>query len=180
MRATLIDQLRNWSRLKLLDDWTKNQIYPTSYDVPKFYGLPKIHKANVPLRPTVSSIGSLTYAAAKYLAKILGPLVGNTPHRIKNSGDFVSKLKDLSVAPPRRIVSFDVSALFTSIPTDRAVRATYFTFLECTYFTFRGQYYKQTKVQPWVVLSPLSLPIYIWNSSNRKLLPPPCAQYMSG
>ena len=31
----------------------------------KFYGLPKIHKAGIPLRPIVSSRGSITYGVAK-------------------------------------------------------------------------------------------------------------------
>ena len=33
------------------------QLYPTSAVPPKFYGLPKIHKAGTPLRPIVSSRG---------------------------------------------------------------------------------------------------------------------------
>ena len=28
---------------------------------PKFYGLPKVHKQGMPLRPIVSSIGAVTY-----------------------------------------------------------------------------------------------------------------------
>ena len=35
-------------------------LYPTTEDVPRFYGLPKIHKQSAPLRPIVSSIGSIT------------------------------------------------------------------------------------------------------------------------
>ena len=45
----------------------------------KFYGLPKIHKPDTPLRPIVSSCGSVTYGVAKELAKILKPLVGKSP-----------------------------------------------------------------------------------------------------
>lgn len=52
---------------------------------PKFYGLPKIHKKEVPLRPIVSSIGSITYEAAKYLTEVIGPRVGKTEHHVKNS-----------------------------------------------------------------------------------------------
>ncbi|XP_078357260.1 uncharacterized protein LOC144642142 [Oculina patagonica] len=84
--------------------------------------LPKIHKNEVPLRPIVSSIGSITYEAATYLAVVIGPLTGKSEHHIKNSTDFVQKIKDLEVLPSQKLVSFDVSALFTSIPTDEAVR----------------------------------------------------------
>ena len=52
--------------------------------VPAFYGLPKIHKPDpVPVRPIVSSIGSVTYNIAKYVAEILDPLVGKTKHHVK-------------------------------------------------------------------------------------------------
>ena len=55
------------------------------------------------------------------LAKILGPLVGKTPYHVKNSLDFVNKVKNLEVPPPWKLISFDVTALFTSIPIPEAV-----------------------------------------------------------
>ena len=54
-------------------------MYPTGCVPPKFYGLPKIHKPDTPLRPIVSSCGSVTYRVAKELAIILKPLVGKSP-----------------------------------------------------------------------------------------------------
>ncbi len=52
---------------------TKDHIYPTSQDVPKIYGTPKIHQKKCPLRPTVTSLGSITYKAACLITDILGP-----------------------------------------------------------------------------------------------------------
>ena len=52
------------------------RLYPTGAGSPKFYGLPKIHKPGIPLRPIISSIGTVTYNTAKELARILKPLVG--------------------------------------------------------------------------------------------------------
>ena len=49
-------------------------MYPTGAGTPKFYGLPKIHKAGVPQRPIVSSRGAVSYETAKELAGILKPL----------------------------------------------------------------------------------------------------------
>ena len=132
------------------------------------YGTPKIHKPDVPLRPIVSGIGSITYAAAKYLAEIMSPLVGKTIHHVKNSGEFVKKIADITLAEDEQMVSFDVSALFTSIPTKDALsvieqklradddlkKRTKLTIqqiinllelcLNTTYFTFREQIYKQS------------------------------------
>ena len=55
------------------------RLYPTEAGSPKFYGLPKIHKPGMPLRPIVSSIGTVTYQTSKEVARILKPLVGKPP-----------------------------------------------------------------------------------------------------
>lgn len=49
------------------------KLYPTTEAPPKFYSLTKIHKADCPRRPIVSSISSITYETAKHLASILSP-----------------------------------------------------------------------------------------------------------
>ena len=66
---------------------------------PKFYGLPKIHKLDTPLRPIVSRCGSVTYGVAKELAKILKPLVGKSPHHINSTQDFVEQVRHITLAP---------------------------------------------------------------------------------
>ena len=38
--------------------------------LPRIYGLPKIHKPNLPLRPLVSFIGSAVYELSKFLKKV--------------------------------------------------------------------------------------------------------------
>ena len=63
------------------------------------YGLPRIHRANVPLRTIVASRGRLTYNASSVLADIFGPLVGKSERHIQNSGDFVDKVNNLDVPP---------------------------------------------------------------------------------
>jgi len=160
--------LRQWSREGQISEVVKRKIYPRSWEVPKLYGLPKIHKKDYPLRPIVSSIGSVSYKAARLVADILSPLVGQSPHHIKNSADFVKKIKDLEVPPGQKQISYDVSALFTSIPVDSAVdcikrrleqddtlhkRTELKTTqilqllefcLNTTYFVYDGQFFKQT------------------------------------
>ena len=51
-----------WSNLQ---ESVPNQCCP-----PKFYGLSKIHKVGTPIRPIMSSRGSITYGVAKELANI--------------------------------------------------------------------------------------------------------------
>ena len=58
---------------------------------------------------------------AKELAKILKPLVGKTPHHIKSTQNFVKQVKHITLAPGECFSSYDVSALFTSVPIDPAL-----------------------------------------------------------
>lgn len=45
----------------------------------RIYGLPKIHKARVPLRPVVNTIGAPTYVLAQFLARSSLSFVGKCP-----------------------------------------------------------------------------------------------------
>ena len=96
-------------------------MYPTGAVAPKSHGLPKVHKRDIPLRPIVSSRGSLNYEVAKELSRILRPLVGKSPHHIKNTGDFVQQVKGIMIKPGECITSYDVSALFTYVPIEPAI-----------------------------------------------------------
>ena len=88
---------------------------------PRIYGLPKIHKEGVPLRPIVTTISGPTYLLAKYLARKLKPLVGQTDSFVKDSASFVHKLKSWVCEPNDSMVSFDVVSLYTNIPIMEAV-----------------------------------------------------------
>ena len=96
-------------------------MYPTGCVPPKFYGLPKIHKTGNPLRPIVSSRGSVTYGVSKVLSKVLKPLVGKSLHHIQSTGDFVTKAKRFTLQPGECLSSYDVTSLFTSVPIDPAL-----------------------------------------------------------
>ena len=96
-------------------------MYPTGGVPPKFYALPKIHKTGNPIRPIVSSRGSVTYGVAKVLSKVIKPLVGKSPHHIQSTGDFVAKAKRLTLQVGECLSSYDVTSLFTSVPIDPAL-----------------------------------------------------------
>ena len=152
-----------------IDNITYKRLYPTGAGSPKYYGLPKIHKQGVPLRPIISSRGSATYETAKELAKILKPLVGKSPHHVQNNQDFLDSIKGIKIKPEECIMSYDVSALFTSIPIEPAIQIieqqlkddkdlhsrtnmkihhiiSLLRFcLTNSYFTFQGRFYQQTQ-----------------------------------
>ena len=121
IKAQLITKLRRIKRDNNLDEGTHKAMYPTGCIPPKFYGLPKIHETGNPLRPIVSSRGSVTYGVAMVISKVLKALVGKSPHHIQSTGYFVSKAKGLTLQMKECLSSYDVTSLFTSVPIDPAL-----------------------------------------------------------
>ncbi|BHF68360.1 hypothetical protein SprV_0301139400 [Sparganum proliferum] len=60
------------------NDW--RQMRPKDTAPARSYGLPKIHKPNVPLRPILALKGTPTYGLAKWLTKQLYKLTGASEH----------------------------------------------------------------------------------------------------
>ena len=58
---------------------------------------------------------------AKVLAKVLKPLVGKSPYHIQSTRDFVIRVREVTLLPGECLNSYDVSALFTSVPIDPAL-----------------------------------------------------------
>jgi hypothetical protein len=144
----------------------KKKLIPHAAIPPRLYGLPKIHKEGVPLRPIVNCIASPTYSLAKYLTGLLNPLVGHSPSHIKNSDDFIHKLNTISIKESDLLVSFDMVSLFTRVPLEGTLLLLQQHFhdqtislfkqvLTNTYFSYDGAFYDQTMASPLV---PSSLP----------------------
>ena len=92
LKTKLISLLKKIKADRGIDDWLYKKMCPAGAVAPKFYRLTKIHKRDIPLRPFVSSKGSINYEVAKELAGILRLLVGKSPDHIKITGDFVQQV----------------------------------------------------------------------------------------
>ena len=98
-----------------IGDLTYNKLFASGSKPGYLYGLPKIHKADVPLRPIISSIGTFNYNLSKFLVPILQPLMKNN-FSVVNSLSFVKELCSFDFGPNVTLASFDVTSLFTNIP----------------------------------------------------------------
>ena len=58
---------------------------------------------------------------AKVIAKVLKPLVGKLLHHIQSAKDFVSKVREVTLLSGECLISYDVTALLTSVPIDPAL-----------------------------------------------------------
>ena len=189
----LINILRNIKAEEGLKE-VYRRLYPTGAGSPKFYGLPKIHKSGIPLRPIISSIGTVTYNTAKELARILKPLVGLPNHHVHNTMDFVEQIKEVKLKKEESMLSYDVTTLFTSVPippvlkiieekltndkdlplrtsmnTRHIIRLLEFC-LRSTYFVFQGQHFEQVEgAAMGSPLSPIVANIYMEHYETKAL-----------
>ena len=58
-----------------MDPKTYHRLHSTDATPASFYGLPKIHKPDVPLRPITSCINAPTYNVSQHLVSILSSLL---------------------------------------------------------------------------------------------------------
>ena len=85
-----------------------NKLKPIGSQPPRLYGLAKIHKNNVPLRPVLSMPGSSYYKIAKKVSKWMAVV---PECQINTSSKEISEsLGDIVLDENSEIVSFDISA----------------------------------------------------------------------
>ena len=119
----LSEKLLTLKRSGYLPEAVYNKIKPRRKQPPRIYGLPKIHKANVPLRLIVSCVNILAYDLSAYLANILSPLTGKSEYTVTSSAHFVSTVSYETILENEIMISFDIESLFTNVPIDTAVQA---------------------------------------------------------
>ena len=84
------------------------------------YGLPKIHKANLSMRPILSATGTYNYNLAKWLEEKLKPLSVNE-YTITDAISFSEEIRNLPIYEDSILVSYDVTALFTNVPLNETI-----------------------------------------------------------
>lgn len=98
----------------------------------RFYLLPKIHKEPEKLskpheippgRPIVSDCNSEAYYTAEYLDFYLNPLSVRHSSYLKDTYDFINKIKQLPVPPDSFLFTMDIDSLYTNIDISEGIQA---------------------------------------------------------
>ena len=124
------------------------------------------------MRPRVDYTGTIGYNTSRWLADILGGLVGKTKHHVQNSKHLAEELQGVVIEEEDILNSHDVVSLFTNTPIDQVLQIVKTRLdkesilrdcnkengtklesddvvhlldfiLTTTYFTFRGEIYRQ-------------------------------------
>ena len=109
------------SKVTPFEDESKN--VREKHSVPTFYGIPKIHKEPVKMRPIIPCHSAIQNPAAKFVSKSLKPLVKAASTIIHGSKDLAIKLSKLVLKPGRKwyICTGDVVAYYPNIPIDHCI-----------------------------------------------------------
>ena len=108
-----------------------NKIRSTGAKCGVCYGLTKVHKDNLPVRPIISNIGTYNYNLAKYLSEVLERnFIEKFKYTLKDSFDFINRLSKRQLEEKDFLISFDTESLFTNVPIDETVEIIKNTFFK--------------------------------------------------
>ena len=98
----------------------------------RLYILPKIHKAvekwpfkdkMPPGRPIISDCSSESYKVAEYIDHFLQDISQKHSSYVKDTSDFLSKLRNVKVKPETLLITLDVESMYTNIDNDNGLKA---------------------------------------------------------
>ena len=82
----------------------------------------KAHKNPLKVRLIINTQGSAFYKVAKFVSNELKPLTTNAKSFIKDTSDFVDKLKDVTLNDNEKLISFDIADMYPSLPKEEVIR----------------------------------------------------------
>ncbi len=91
--------------------------FQLQHRLPIFYGLPKVHKNPISLRPVVSNTNSFLAIFSVWLDHKMKDLLPLVRYHIKNSTTLISQLKQLPLPAGVKIFTADAVSMYTNIDT---------------------------------------------------------------
>jgi len=97
--------------------------FQLQHRLPIFYGLPKVHKNPISLRPVVSNTNSFLAIFSVWLDHKMKDLLPLVRSHIKNSTTLISQLKQLPLPTGAKIFTADAVSMYTNIDTTLGIDA---------------------------------------------------------
>lgn len=129
-KPRILEILNNMQKQKIINNkQLKFLSGPDDYKQRTFYLLPKIHKdrdswpqPNCPAgRPIVSDVNSESYRVSEYIDYYLNPLATKHPSYVKNTYDFLGKIRGQLINNNCLLVTADVESLYTNMNINRTI-----------------------------------------------------------
>jgi len=89
--------IKVWLKSKFISKQTYNSLYSSDSNLPKAYGLPKIHKDNYSLRIIVSSVNTALCAIAKFMHNIISNSLTHSSRHVNNSFELHRSLSNKTI-----------------------------------------------------------------------------------
>lgn len=106
-------------------DWSTTKIIVAGLadkGMNRFYGLAKIHKPKLCIRPIVSNAASVMQGLSKWLHFKMQPYLQQTSTYLRDSDQLLHDLQSVHATDDMVLVTFDVVSMYTSINIDFALR----------------------------------------------------------
>ena len=118
----IINTLKDLVCKKEISQETFNDIKPIGSIRPRLYGLPKMHKKGVPMRPILSMTKSPQHNLARFLNVLLEPVLNHfSRFVVKDSFEVIERIRNTD-SENTFLSSFDVKKLFTNVPLDEIIQ----------------------------------------------------------
>ncbi|XP_068235514.1 uncharacterized protein [Palaemon carinicauda] len=112
--------LRKWQSKGIITEKEYKEVYATGTRPGILYGLPKVHKENIPIRPGMSARKIPLYAFSKFLIQFIENFTFNE-YTLKNSMQLIDDLKNIQVNSDNYMVSYDIDSLYTNEPVEETI-----------------------------------------------------------
>lgn len=159
-----------------------------SRGIGRFYGLIKIHKNPIAIRPIVSGSNGILTGLSRWLDNELQPYVKNLQSYVKNSDQVIDDIKNIKPQENHLCFTADASSLYTSIPIEEALK--YISIMitdhplakwiidglrlvmKLNFFEFDGKFYKQLRgTAMGTPVAPSFASLYLGYYEEHVLLP---------
>ena len=104
--------------------------------LPKFYGIPKIHKNPIKCRPIAPCHSSIQNSIAKYLSKVLKPLIHKAKYVVSGTKQLTDDLRNLKLdkRQPFKIITGDIVTYYPNIPLANMMEVMHKIWVQFYYF----------------------------------------------